>query len=424
MRKWILVVGLLLLMVIGYFGIDLTRNYLQKQAYAESDQIATNVNQEPVAINTQFALDIFNRLCMEDVDQNVFISPLSISTALTMTYTGAEGDTETAMENTLGYNDMTTDQVKEYYRSLFSSLEKVDKDVTLNNANSMWIKDSFEPYVKEEYVVTLKDYFSSELFIRPFNQETVTQMNNWVSEKTENKINKMMEEIDPDLVLFLVNAIYFKADWTNPFKPDETLKRDFTLIDGSTIPVDMMHQEEDFKYVEGEGFAAARFPYGREKVAMYIFLPDPETSIESFMTELTQEKLDEAIKEMQTESDLEVRIPKFKVEYGVKRLNNALTALGMGIAFDGANADLSDIAEVDPLNLFIAFVDHKAVIEVDEKGTEAAAATVVGAGLTSMPPPSKNFHVDRPFFFIIRDDRTNTILFMGKITNPLIEKAN
>ena len=421
MRKWIPVVGLLLLTVIGYFGVDLANNYLQKQVYAKSDEIAANVNQEPVAINTKFALNIFNRLCMEDADQNIFISPLSISTALTMTYTGAEGTTETAMENTLGYSDMTTDQVKEYYRSLTSSLEDVDRDVTLNNANSMWIKDSFEPHVKEEYITTLKDYFSSELFIRQFNQETVTQMNKWVSDKTEKKIDKMIEEINPDLVMFLVNAIYFKADWTNPFDPDQTMKRDFSLTDGSTVTVDMMHQEEDYKFVEGDGFTAARFPYGREKVAMYIFLPDPEASIDTFMTVLTQEKLDGAIDDMKIEPDLEVRIPKFKYEYGVKRLNNALNALGMGIAFDGAHADFSDIAEVDPQNLFIAFVDHKAVIEVDEKGTEAAAATVVGVGLTSMPPPSKNFHVDRPFFFIIRDDRTNTILFMGKITNPLKE---
>lgn len=424
MRKWILVVGLFLLVVIGYFGIDLTRNYLQKQAYAESDMKATNVNQEPVAINTKFALDIFKKLCMEDIDQNVFISPLSISTALTMTYTGAEGSTESAMENTLGYNDMTTEQVKEYYRSLFSSLENVDRDVTLNNANSVWIRDSFEPQVKEEYIEDLDDYFSSELFATPFNQETVTQMNKWVSDKTEKKIDKMIEEIDPEMVMFLINAIYFKADWTNPFNPEETLTRDFTLIDGSTVTVDTMHQEEDFKFMEGEGFAAARFPYGREKVAMYIFLPDPGTSIDTFLTGLTQEKLDEAIGQMQMESDLEVRIPKFRLEYGVKRLNDALTTLGMGIAFDRAQADFSDIAEVEPQNLFIAFVDHKAVIEVDEKGTEAAAATVVGIGLTSMPPPSKNFHVDRPFFFIIRDDRTNTILFMGKITNPLIEKVN
>jgi serpin B len=200
------------------------------------------------------------------------------------------------------------------------------------------------------------------------------------------------------------------------------MKRDFTLIDGGTVPVDMMQQEEDFKYVEGEGFAAARFPYGREKVAMYIFLPDAGASIDSFLAGLTQEELDTAIDEMKLEPDLDVRIPKFKVEYGVKRLNDALTALGMGIAFDRSNADFSDIAEVAPQNLFIAFVDHKALIEVDEKGTEAAAATVVSMGLTSMPSPSKNFHVDRPFFFIIRDDRTNTILFMGKITNPLKEK--
>ena len=424
MRKWVQVVGVFLLLVIGYFGVGLTQDILQKRAYAESDKLATNVNQEPVTINTKFALNIFNKLCEEDVDQNVFISPLSISTALTMAYTGAEGSTESAMENTLGYSDMSTDQVKEYYRSLFSSLENVDKDVTLNNANSVWVKDSFESQVKEDYIVTLKDYFTSELHVSPFNQETVTQMNKWVSQKTADKIKKIIETIDRDNVMFLVNAIYFKADWTNPFKEKETMERDFTLIDGSTVSVDTMHQKMDFKHVEGEGFAAARFPYGREQVAMYIFLPSPEASLDTFLTGLTQEKLDEAIDQMHIESDLDVRIPKFKLEYGVKRINDVLIELGMGIAFDSVNANFSDIADVEPENLFIAFVDHVAVIEVDEKGTEAAAATNVGVSLTSMPPPSNHFYVDRPFFFIIRDDRTNTILFMGKITNPLIETTN
>lgn len=423
MKKWVLVLGALLLLIIGYYGIGYTKEYLQNQAYAESDKIAVSVNQETVSINTEFAVKLFKELC-QDKDQNIFISPLSISTALTMTYTGAETSTESAMEKTLGYTGMSTEQVQDYYESLLSSLENVDQDVTLNIANSVWIKDSFESKVKMEFIDTLQESFNSELFVHPFNQATITRMNEWVSKKTENMIKKIIDQIDPDNIMFLVNAIYFKADWVNQFKESDTQKRDFFLQDGSPVSVDMMHQKEDFKYVDGDNFTAARFPYGRDQVAMYIFLPDLETSLDAFLSGLTQEKLDESIDQMHTESDLNVRIPKFKLEYGIKRLNDVLIELSMGVAFDRNNADFTDIADVRPENLFIAFVDHAAVIEVDEKGTEAAATTNVGISLTSAPPPSKNFFVNRPFFFIIRDDRTNTLLFMGKITNPLIEKTN
>lgn len=422
MRKWFLILSGILLLIIGYYGMGYTE-YMLNKAYAESDKIAASVNQETVSINSEFAVKLFKELC-KDNDQNKFISPLSISTALTMTYIGAEGNTEDAMEKTLGYMDMSTEQVQEYYESLLLSLENVDQDVTLNIANSMWIRDSFESQVKDEFIENLEKYFTSELFIHPFNQETITQMNEWVGKKTENKIKKIIEQIDPDNIMFLVNAIYFKADWTNQFEERYTEERDFFLQDGRIVSVDTMHQKEDFKYVEGNNFDAARFPYGRDQVAMYIFLPYNETSIDTFIMGITQETLEKSIDQMHTERDLNVRIPKFRFEYGVKRLNDVLIELGMGVAFDRNYADFSDIADVRPENLYIAFVDHAAVIEVDEKGTEAAAATNVGISLTSAPPPSKNFFVDRPFFFIIRDDRTNTILFMGKITNPLIEKTN
>jgi serine protease inhibitor len=418
-----LLVFLALGLIVGYFGVNYTKDFLQARAYAESDRIAAEVDPGIVASNTRFAFDVFNALCEEDPDANVFISPLSLSAALTMTYSGAAGNTEEAMMNTLGYSEMNTEQVEDGFKNLLSSLENVDREVTLSIANSVWMRDSFEASVFEDYKETLSDCYDSEFFARPFNQGTVNELNEWVAENTEHKIEKIIDSIEPDHVMFLVNAIYFKADWTHQFKESNTQERDFYLSDGTVVSVDTMSQGDDFRYYRGGNFAAARFPYGREQVAMYMFLPDPGDSLDQFIAGLSHEALDEYINEMRVEKGLKVRLPRFRFEYGVKRMNDALIKLGMGVAFELYNADFSKIADVRPENLYIDFVDHKAVIEVDEKGTEAAAATNVGISVSSAPPPPKQFYVNRPFFFVIRDDRTGTILFMGKITNPLLESG-
>ena len=418
-----LIILLILVIALGYFGINYTQDYLVARGYEQSDELAAEVNPEIVTANTRFALNLFDELCSDSPDSNIFISPLSISTALTMTYSGSDGTTEEAMRTTLGYGDLGTDEIETGYENLLTSLAGVDNDVQLSIANSVWVKEDFDPQVHEEYKETLQTHYKSEYFARPFNQATVDELNDWVSENTEKKINKILDDISQDNVMFLVNAIYFKADWTNQFKESDTQKRDFYLADGTTVQVDTMAQEEKLKYIKGSNYAAARLPYGREQVAMYVFLPDENQTLGEFMETLDPEELDEIINGMHSVSDLKIRLPKFKFEYGKKRLNDALANLGMGVAFDPDEANLSKIADVGINNLYIDFVDHKALIEVDEEGTVAAAATNVGIGLTSAPPSQTTFYVDRPFFFIIRDDRTGTILFMGQIHNPLDESG-
>jgi serpin B len=176
-----------------------------------------------------------------------------------------------------------------------------------------------------------------------------------------------------------------------------------------------MSTKGNFSFYEGEDFKAARFPYGRDKIAMYVFLPKGDVALDSFVESLNQETFENYVNGFKLVEGLEVKFPKFKLEYGVKRLNDVLENLGMGIAFDPFNANFGGIA---PAELFIDYVDHKAVIEVNEKGTVAAAATVVGISLSAIPAELPTFIVDRPFFFIIRDDRSGTILFMGKVENP------
>jgi serpin B len=308
------------------------------------------------------------------------------------------------------------EEINQGYLNLIDSLENVDKQVQLGIANSIWIRDSFEPLVKLDFTQRVKEYYESEVFTRDFgNPQTPDEINAWISNKTNENIEKMVDEIDPELVMFLINAIYFKGEWVTSFNESATKKADFFLSDGGTVKVDMMSKKGNFSYYEGEDFKAARFPYGRDKIAMYVFLPNRDITLDSFVESLSQEAWQKYVSGFKLVEGLEVKFPKFKLEYGVKRLNDVLEKLGMGIAFDPFNANFTGIA---PADLFIDYVDHKAVIEVNEKGTVAAAATNVGISLTSAPLSMPTFIVDRPFFFVMRDDRSGTVLFMGKVVDP------
>lgn len=420
MKKRLILVALIIL-IAGYLGLNYGMDYLQTQAYARSDETAGSVDMSLVSVNTGFGLALFTELCNESPGENIFISPMSISAALSMTYAGAGGTTLDAMAGVLGYTGLDMGQVGEGFGALMSSLEGVDNEITISIANSAWIRDTFDQYINEEYKESLSSDYGSEMFISPFDDETVNVMNTWVSDNTAKKIPKMVENINPNDVLFLINAIYFKADWTNQFKTSDTTLRDFHLADGDMVSVDTMKQDESFMYVKADDYAVLRLPYGRGKVAMYVFLPDADVTVDNIVSDLTPDELEESISLMRKKLVI-LRLPKFKMTYGVKSLNNALTHLGMGIAFDEALADFSGITDVGPLNLYISKVDHKALIEVDEKGTEAAAVTTVTTTISSMPEKLP-FYVNRPFFYVIRDDRSGAILFMGKIENPLIEET-
>ena len=247
--------------------------------------------------------------------------------------------------------------------------------------------------------------------------KTVDEINGWIRNKTNGKIDRMIDEIDPQTVMFLINAIFFKGTWTTKFDASKTSEEDFNLSDNSTVKVDMMYVQDTFSCYLGEDFQAVRLPYGRNKTSMYIFLPNEDVPLESFIEGMNQTLFDDYVERLQPKSKLVVRLPKFKLEYGgepAKRLNDVLTKMGMGQAFT-PDADFDGMTSTDPAGIWIGYVDHKAVVEVNEEGTEAAAATV-GVQVLGLPPI---FAAYKPFFFVIRDDRSSSILFMGKIMNPL-----
>lgn len=391
--------------------------------YTTSDQKADAVDKSLTDSNRKFAFKIFKELNKEDNDKNIFISPFSISTALAMVYNGAEEETKKAMADALQLDNTEIENINNGYSDLIASLESADAQIKINIANSIWTSKDFEPIVKKDFTDKLKLFYDTELYTKDFgNQQTADDINNWINDKTRGKITKMIDFIDRNLVMFIINAIYFKGDWTTKFKEEYTEKEDFFLSSGQKIKVDMMNAYSgNFSYYKGNDFRVGRLPYGRDKIAMYIFLPDEGVSLDSFIESL-DEKFDEHIKNTWPEHELEVKLPKFKIEYGKKRINKHLEKLGMQIAFDKWNANFKGIAEPIDKNIYIDYVDHKAVIEVNEEGSEAAAVTVIGIGeATSAPgplPEPPRLFVTRPFFFVIMDDRSGSILFMGKVVDP------
>jgi serpin B len=315
------------------------------------------------------------------------------------------------MARALGYTGIDGRKLNESYKNLILYLKQMDKKIELNIGNSLWIRKG--EVIKEDFLSTNRDIFDASVTPLDFSQENAAnQINEWISNATKKKISRMVDSpISPDVVMYLINAIYFKGDWTKQFEKKNTFNSQFHSSDGSTGEVMMMSRNGKVEYGQGDGFKAVRLPYGSGKAAMYCILPEESVSINNFIANLDTDRW-KVIKDSISERDeVQLQLPRFKLEYGIKNLNDSLTALGMGEAFTDA-ADFSGIRE----GICISRVLHKAVIEVDEKGSEAAAATVVEMRETAAAEPL-TFIANRPFVFVIADDETGTILFIGKLSD-------
>ena len=395
----------------GCSGADISAAGIMIVSAEESDEMADNISRELIGANNKFAFDIFRELLTEDKGKNIFISPFSITTALAMAYNGAETDTKDAMAEVLGFSGPGLEDLNSNFSQLLVAIQSADPDIELDIANSVWKRSGFE--VKEDYLDRMAQYYYSTVQDLDFSKSDAPDIiNKWIEDATRGKIDKMISEIDAMVMMYLINAIYFKGDWTYPFDEELTGTDDFYLKDGSTVDVEMMENYGDYKYSGDGDLEAVRLPYGRDMVSMYIILPPEGTGLDPAIEKITGDSWNGFTGSF-AERELNLRMPKFKIEYGIKDLLPPLTRLGMGIAF----TDSADFSGMHP-DLFISRVDHKAVIEVNEKGSEAAAVTVVEMQLTSAPAEPIEFTADRPFFFVISDDRTGTILFMGKVADP------
>lgn len=370
------------------------------------------IDRQLVDGSQEFAFNIFKELNKEDLEESIFISPLSISQALTMTYNGAETSTKEGMEKVLGFSGLDRTLVNESYKNLNNFLKQIDDKIELNIGNSIWVREN--QAIKEEFLRTNERTFNARVESLDFTDlKSADIINDWIKNATEGKIDKMLTPpIPPETIMYLINAIYFKGNWNEQFDPKLTYKDDFTTLKGDVQKVNMMMREEtSVEYTEGKDFKAVRLPYGDKKVSMYIILPAEGLDINEFINNITLDKWTGIKKTVSEKKDIIFRIPKFKLEYGIKDLTKSLKTLGMEEAFT-KEADFSSIGN----NLFISGVLHKAVIEVNEEGSEAAASTVVSVDVTSVREPL-TFIANRPFMFIINDDVMDTILFMGKVVN-------
>jgi serpin B len=368
---------------------------------SKADEVIQNSN--------GFGVDLF-RLVSEAEDKNLMLSPLSASTALNMLLNGCETETYGQIRDMLGYEGLTQAEINEVYRSLVSQLLSVDPEVSLALANAVWYRDGFE--VKQSYFDVMEDVFDSHIEGLDFDHPSALEtMNQWASDNTNGKIPKVLDEINPLSVMFLMNALYFKGTWTYQFDESNTSNQEFYLDDGSSVPVPLMMGNLPVKTHSGEGYWAAELFYGQQNFSMIVMLPanSLDEMIGSLDGEVWQE-LTTALDNIPQASKKDVFLPKFKFEFE-KRLNDQLRALGMVDAFDPLLADLSGIADTD---IYVSFVKQNTFVEVNEEGTEAAAVTTVGIEYTSID----EFRADRPFLFAIRERTTNSLLFIGKVIDP------
>jgi serpin B len=364
----------------------------------------------------QFGIKLLKQIIEQDQGKDVFISPVSVALALAMTYNGTDGTTQEAMAQVLGVEDLSWEALNHANNALHHTLEHVGSGVQLNIANSLWARKgiSFKP----EFLQANESYYEAEVTVLNFADPKVPSIiNAWVNQKTQEKIEKIVDSVNPATILFLINAIYFKGEWTDAFDEARTIEKPFTLVNGRQKQHPMMSRFGRYFYCQGEGFQAVILPYGDRNISMYVFLPDEESSLENFLGQLSPENWIEWVTQFEEAIGLIV-LPRFRLEYG-KTLNHALMALGMEVAFDGEKANFSRMCPIPP-NVCIGEVKHKTFVDVNEEGTEAAAVTSVTMVATSIRPPDKEFRmiVNRPFFLAISDNRSGLILFMGIVMEP------
>jgi len=380
-------------------------------------QLPRSLSQAELALieaGNNFALTLFREIdAHETAHTNIFVSPLSISMALGMTYNGAAGETQQAMAQTLGFQGLNLDDVNQGYRDLIDLLFDLDPQIEWQLANSIWYRQGF--FVEPSFLDVNRTFFDAQVEALDFSAPGAADvMNQWVSDGTNGRIDEIVKSpIDPLTVMFLINAIYFKGDWRHQFDKDLTRDAPFTLLDGGEITALMMSHEEkvDVRVASDELVSVLEMSYGGDAFVMTIVLPHPDVTLQSVVEALDTERWASWIENLH-ETEAFVVMPKFSFEYEIS-LKDVLTSLGMGIAFDEGTADFT---KINPSReLYISKVKHKTFIQVDEEGTEAAAVTSVEVNAVSARP---QFIVDRPFLFAIRERLSGTILFMGRVVDP------
>lgn len=374
---------------------------------------------EVISTNNNFGIEMLNTILQNEDAANVMISPSSISLALGMAYNGAETETKEAFESVLNYEGLTRDEVNEIMRDLIKTLVTNVSDNKLEIANSIWYHENFPVY--QSFIDVNRTYFDAEVNELDFSDPaTVDEINEWVSDKTHDKITRIIEQLSPEARMVLINALYFNCLWEIEFDKDETTEEYFYNEDGSQFGlVEMMKTESEFNYAANEDFTAVELPYKNEKFSMHLFLPARNTPVDELIGTLDGDTWSSWLDQYEKTEDVQVIMPKFKFDYD-REMGPDLVDMGLGQAFT-AQADFSGISDID---LFISRVIHKTYIDLNEEGTEAAAVTAIVFETTSVGPGGGPVIVrfDRPFLFAITEKSSQSIVFIGKMMEPAYEE--
>jgi serpin B len=373
--------------------------------------VLTAVEQHKAEADNAFSFNLLKTVSQtSDFNKNLFISPLSVSVALGMTSNGSNGATLDSIYKALDFDGFTAEQVNGYYKKLLTDLPNLDPKTTLKIANSIWYRQGFS--VLPQFLQTNQDNYGAAVQALNFNDPSAkSTINNWVSQQTSGKIPTIIDDaISDDLVMYLINAIYFKSVWKDKFDVKNTSKQSFVLQDNRQIQTDFMSGNIDFSIYRDTAVTVVELPYANDTFDAIIVLPSTYKPIQSVVANLNQSNWNNWMSKLTPTDHNTLMLPKFKFSYNIK-LNNALSNLGMGVAF----SDGADFTRINPEGgLKISEVKQKAFVEVNEDGTEAAAATSVGIILTSASGTS----INRPFLFVIREKHSGLILFTGIINNP------
>jgi serpin B len=369
--------------------------------------VLTAYEQQKVTADNAFSLRLFNSVdSTNSSGANLVISPLSVSFALGMTSNGAGGTTLAAFQHVLGFNGVSQTEVNTYYNNLITNLPQLDPYTTLNIANSIWYKQGFS--VLPQFLQTDSAYFHAGVQSLDFSSASApATINNWVSNKTKGLIPAIISQIPPDMVMYLVNAMYFKSSWKEKFDPSQTKNLSFYVSDNMAVLAPFMTGDIDYNFYADSKALVYELPYSNSKFSMVIVEPAYGTTLASLVPQADSAQWQNWMSSLKPTKQT-LTMPKFTFSYSVN-LNQSLENLGLGIAFS-TSADFLLINSDPSWQLKISQVMHKAYIAVDETGTTAAAATSVGvsAATAPVPPPP----INRPFLFAIREMSSGVILFV------------
>ncbi len=381
----------------------------------DTPPLGLSLNDKQLAQSSnEFGFKLFKNIAGDDGGSNILISPLSISMALGMTLNGAAGETLEAMRETLEFSGMTEDEINKSYRNLIDFLGSLDPKVKLEIANSIWARLEF--VVEQEFLDINQSFFDAEVRQLDFGDpSTVDTINAWVSENTNGKIESIIESISRDVVMYLINAVYFNAEWSDPFDTNSTINAAFYKMDGTITDCKLMRDWMDVPHVFNDELKAVELTYGDGTFGMVLILPNHGVELSEIIEQLDDEWWSSLV-DLMVDRNLDISLPRFKFEFE-DQLKDNLSSLGMDIAFDAGRADFTKINRNG--GLFISRVKHKTFIRANEFGTEAAAVTLVEISRSSLPDP--DFLANRPFLFAIRERQSGSILFIGQVTDPGFE---